>query len=156
MIIGPAGTGKSHTLIGLGIAAVHAGPKVRYFIAVDLVETLYRGLADNTVGKIIDTRLRQDLIIIDEMGFAPLDDTGTQLLFRLVVGAYERRSLAVDTVAVGNDRHIATQGEPVDGTSRLVAAVAIPRGGEPGAVGSPPRQRKSRRDPLELNFIGTD
>lgn len=94
-IIGPAGTGKSHTLIGLGIAAVHAGHKVRYFTAVDLVETLYRGMADNTVGKIIDTLLRQDLIIVDEMGFAPLDDTGTQLLFRLVAGAYERRSLAI-------------------------------------------------------------
>ena len=36
-----------------------------------------------------------DLIILDEVGFAPLDDTGTQLLFRLVAGAYERRSLAI-------------------------------------------------------------
>lgn len=94
-MIGPAGTGKSHTLIGLGVAAVHAGHKVRYFTAADLVETLYRGLADNTVGKIIESLLRVDLIIIDEMGFAPLDDTGTQLLFRLVAGAYERRSLAI-------------------------------------------------------------
>lgn len=94
-LVGPPGTGKSHTLIGLGIAAVHAGHKVRYFTAADLVETLYRGLADNTVGKTIDTLLRADLIIVDEVGFAPLDDTGTQLLFRLVAGAYERRSLAI-------------------------------------------------------------
>ena len=94
-IIGPAGTGKSHTLIGLGVAAIHAGHKVRYFTAADLVETLYRGLADNTVGKIIESLLRVDLIILDELGFAPLDDTGTQLLFRLVAGAYERRSLAI-------------------------------------------------------------
>ena len=94
-IIGPAGTGKSHTLIGLGIAAIHAGHKVRYFTAADLIETLYRGLADNTVGKIIESLLRVDLIILDELGFAPLDDTGTQLLFRLVAGAYERRSLAI-------------------------------------------------------------
>ncbi|MGW0040064.1 ATP-binding protein, partial [Gordonia sp. NPDC003376] len=36
-----------------------------------------------------------NLLIVDEMGFAPLDDTGTQLLFRLVAGAYERRSLAI-------------------------------------------------------------
>src|SRR3981081_3559185 len=40
-IIGPAGTGKSHTLIALGIAAIHAGHKVRYFTAADLIETLY-------------------------------------------------------------------------------------------------------------------
>ena len=77
------------------VAAIHAGHKVRYFTAADLVETLYRGLADNTVGKIIESLLRVDLIILDELGFAPLDDTGTQLLFRLVAGAYERRSLAI-------------------------------------------------------------
>lgn len=60
-IVGPAGTGKSHTLIGLGVAAIHAGHKVRYVTAADLVETLYRGM----VGKIIDTLLRVDLIIFD-------------------------------------------------------------------------------------------
>ena len=74
-LIGPAGTGKSHTLIGLGIAAVEHGHRVRYFTAAELVETLYRGLADNTVGKIIESLLRVDLIILDELGFAPLDDT---------------------------------------------------------------------------------
>lgn len=94
-IIGPPGTGKSHVLIGLGHAAIGAGHKVRYFTAADLIDTLYRGLADNTVGKIIDTLLRADLVILDEIGFAPLDDTGTQLLFRLVAAGYERRSLAV-------------------------------------------------------------
>jgi len=94
-LIGPAGTGKSHTLIALGIAAVEAGHRVRYFTAADLVETLYRGLADNSVGKLIDTLLRHDLVIVDELGFAPLDDTGAQLLFRFVAAAYERRSLGI-------------------------------------------------------------
>ncbi|HEY1919573.1 MAG TPA: ATP-binding protein [Streptosporangiaceae bacterium] len=55
----------------------------------------YRGLADNSVGRIIDTLLRNGLIIIDEVGFAPLDDTGAQLLFRVVAAAYERRSLGI-------------------------------------------------------------
>jgi DNA replication protein DnaC len=94
-LVGPAGTGKSHLLTGLGIAAVEAGQRVRYAVAADLVETLYRGLADNSVGKVIDTLLRADLLIIDEIGFAPLDAIGTQLLFRLVAAAYERRSLAI-------------------------------------------------------------
>ncbi len=94
-MVGPAGTGKSHTLIALGHAAVQAGLKVRYFTAAELVETLYRGLADNSVGKVIETLLRNDLLICDEVGFAPLDDTGTQLLFRFVAAAYERRSLAI-------------------------------------------------------------
>ena len=94
-LIGPAGTGKSHMLVALGIAAVEAGHRVRYFTAADLVETLYRGLADNSVGKVIDTLLRNDLILLDELGFAPLDDTGAQLLFRFVAAAYERRSLGI-------------------------------------------------------------
>ena len=90
-----AGTGKSHLLVALGAAAVAAGHKVRYFTAAELTETLYRGLADNSVGRIIDTLLRNDLILIDEVGFAPLDDTGAQLLFRVVTAAYERRALGI-------------------------------------------------------------
>ncbi len=94
-LVGPAGTGKSHLLVALGVAAVQAGHKVRYFTAAELIETLYRGLADNSVGKVIDTLLRNDLIIIDEAGFAPLDDTGAQLLFRVIAAAYERRALGI-------------------------------------------------------------
>ena len=94
-LVGPAGTGKSHLLVALGAAAVQAGHKVRYFTAAELAETLYRGLADNSVGRIIDTLLRNDLIIIDEVGFAPLDDIGAQLLFRVVAAACERRALGI-------------------------------------------------------------
>jgi len=51
-----------------------------------------RGMADNSVGRIIKAILRAHLVLIDEIGFAPLDYTGAQLFFRLVAGAYERRS----------------------------------------------------------------
>jgi len=94
-LVGPAGTGKSHLLVALGHAAVDAGKRVRYFTAAELVETLYRGLADNSVGRQIETILRADLVLIDEIGFAPLDDNGAQLFFRLVAAAYERRSLGI-------------------------------------------------------------
>ena len=94
-LVGPAGTGKSHLLVALGHEAVAAGYKVRYFSAPALIETLYRGLADNSVGKVIDQVLRADLILIDEIGFAPMDDTGAQLFFRLVAAAYEHRALGV-------------------------------------------------------------
>jgi DNA replication protein DnaC len=94
LLIGPPGTGKSHTLV-CGVRAVERGTKVRYLVAADLIETLYRGLADNTVGKVISQLLRNELILIDELGFAPLDDTGSQLLFRFVAAAYERRSLGL-------------------------------------------------------------
>jgi DNA replication protein DnaC len=95
LLVGPSGTGKSHVLIGCGVRAVERGMKVRYLVAPDLIETLYRGLADNTVSKVISQLLRHDVILIDELGFAPLDDTGSQLLFRFVSAAYERRSLGL-------------------------------------------------------------
>jgi len=94
-LVDPAGTGKSHLLVALGHAAVQAGHRVRYLTAAELVETLYQGLADNSVGRVIDRLLRNDLVVVDEVGFAPLDQTGTQLLFRFVAAAYERRSLGV-------------------------------------------------------------
>jgi DNA replication protein DnaC len=77
------------------VQIVTTGLRVRYFTAAELVENLYRGLADNSVGKLIETVLRNDLIICDEVGFAPLNSTGSQLLFRFVAAAYERRSLAI-------------------------------------------------------------
>lgn len=95
VFVGPPGTGKSHLLVGLGHAAVEAGHRVRYFSAAELVENLYRGLADNSVGRVIETILRSEFVILDELGFAPLDPTGAQLLFRFVAAAYERRSLGV-------------------------------------------------------------
>jgi DNA replication protein DnaC len=95
LLLGPAGTGKSHVLLGVGLYAVEQGLRVRYATAADLIEHLYRGLADNTVSRVIDSLLRNDVILIDEVGFAPLDETGTQLLFRLVAAAYERRSLGL-------------------------------------------------------------
>lgn len=95
VLVGPAGTGKSHVLLGIGEAAVVRGWKVRYLPAASLVETLYGGLADNSVGRVIERLLRADLVLIDDLGFAPLDDVGSQLLFRFVAAAYEHRSLGV-------------------------------------------------------------
>ena len=49
----------------------------------------------DTVGEHIEALLRHDLLLIDEVGFAALDDTGAQLLFQLVTAAYERRPLGI-------------------------------------------------------------
>jgi len=64
-------------------------------LVVDWGARVYRGLADNSVGRVIETIQRADLVIVDELGFAPLDAMGTQLLFRFVAAAYEHRSLGI-------------------------------------------------------------
>ncbi|MGA7419331.1 MAG: ATP-binding protein [Acidimicrobiales bacterium] len=51
--------------------------------------------ADNSVRRVLEGILKADLILIDEIGFAPMHHTGAQLFFRLVAAAYERRSLGV-------------------------------------------------------------
>lgn len=94
--VGAPGLGKSHLSVALGRAAVDAGFRVRFFRADALVEALYRGLADNSVGRVIDGILRRtDLVAIDELGFSPLDNVAANHLFRFVATAYETRSLII-------------------------------------------------------------
>jgi DNA replication protein DnaC len=96
-LAGPAGIGKSHLAQALGRAAITAGRKVRFFPADQLVEALYRGLADNTVGKLIERLLRHDLVVIDDLGFTALDRVAADHLFRFIAAAYEQRSIAITT-----------------------------------------------------------
>jgi DNA replication protein DnaC len=63
---------------------------VRFFAADDLTEALYRGLADNTVGKLIQVLLRHDLVVIDDLGFTSMDRLAAEHLFRFVSAAYLR------------------------------------------------------------------
>jgi len=148
LLVGPAGTGKSHALVGCGVRAVERGMKVRYIVAADLIETLYRGLADNSVGKVISGLLRNELILIDELGFAPLDDTGSQLLFRFVAAAYERRSLGVASHWPFEEwgHFLPVQTTAVSLLDRLLHhAVVIVTSGDSWRM-KEARQRKQRRD----------
>ena len=90
------GTGKTHLAVGLGDRApAKPGTGSATSPPPNSSKPSTAALADNTVGRVIDTLLRNELIIIDELGFAPLDDTGAQLLFRFVAAAYERRALGI-------------------------------------------------------------
>jgi len=60
VLVGPAGTGKSHVLVALGVAAVQAGHKVRYFTAADLAEASTGAWPTTSVGKVIENLLRSE------------------------------------------------------------------------------------------------
>ena len=85
-LAGPAGVGKSHLAQALGRAAITAGKKVRFFAADQLIEALYRGLADNTVGKLIERLLRHDFVVIDLCRGRDYAEASGRFLWRAGVG----------------------------------------------------------------------
>lgn len=95
VLVGPPGVGKSHLAIALGLKAIAAGYRVYFTTAQDLVDDLYATLADGSFRGRMRTLLAHDLIILDELGFLPMDATASNHLFQVVAQAYERRSLIV-------------------------------------------------------------
>jgi DNA replication protein DnaC len=95
VFVGPPGVGKTHLAIALGLKAVAAGQRVYFTTAQDLVDDLYATLADGSFRSRMRSLLAHDLIILDELGFLPMDATASNHLFQVVAQAYERCSLIV-------------------------------------------------------------
>ena len=76
-----SGTGKTHLLIALGIAAAQQGFRVRYTLATKLVNELVEAADERQLAKTIARYGRVDLLCIDELGYMELDRRGAELLF---------------------------------------------------------------------------
>jgi DNA replication protein DnaC len=76
--------GKTHLAVALGIAAVNAGYRVLFMTADSLTQTIYSALADGTLSQHMNRILRNDLIILDEVGYLSLDATGSNHLFQVI------------------------------------------------------------------------
>jgi DNA replication protein DnaC len=99
VLLGDSGTGKTHLLIALGIAAIDAGHSVRYVTAAGLVNELVEAADDRTLGRTIARYGRVDLLCCDELGYLHLDPRGAELLFQVITEREERASIAVATNA---------------------------------------------------------
>ncbi|MCP5276921.1 MAG: ATP-binding protein [Thiobacillus sp.] len=97
ILVGGTGTGKTHVAIALGVAAIHAGKRVRFFNAVDLVNQLEREKAQGRAGALARHLAQMDAVILDELGYLPFPAAGGALLFHLISQLYERTSLIVTT-----------------------------------------------------------
>jgi DNA replication protein DnaC len=97
LLIGNSGTGKTHLAIALGLAACHEGRKVRFFGVTGLVTTLLEAREDRRLERMLKQLSRQDLLILDELGYVPFTKAGAELLFEVVSRAYERQSLIITT-----------------------------------------------------------
>ena len=94
--LGPTGTGKTHTAIALGVAAIHAGWRVRFTTAVALGQELLQAHNEARLPKALKGWDRFDLVILDELGYLGLGPAGP-LLFQFCAHRYERGSLLITT-----------------------------------------------------------
>lgn len=99
VLLGDSGTGKTHLLIGTGMAACQAGRKVRYVTAAGLVNELVEAQDDKTLSRVVARYGRYDLLLVDELGYLHLDPRGAELLFQVITEREERASIAVATNA---------------------------------------------------------
>jgi len=97
VFIGPAGVGKTHLAMGIGSKAVDAGYKVLFTTALALVEALELAELKGELKKRINTYLKFDVLIIDELGYLPMNRQGMYNLFQLINGMYEYRSIILTT-----------------------------------------------------------
>ena len=97
IFVGPAGIGKTHLSISLGIKAVEAGYAVRFITAGQLVDALYASLADGTFKRELKRYGAFDLIVIDELGYLSLDRTASDHFFEVINQAYENQSIILTT-----------------------------------------------------------
>ena len=94
VLLGDSGTGKSHLLIGLGVAACEQGRRVRYVTAAQLVNELVEAADDRKLSRLVARYGRLDLLCLDELGYVQLDARGAELLFQIVTEREEKASIA--------------------------------------------------------------
>ena len=97
VLVGGTGTGKSHIAIGIARRIIRRGRKARFFNVVDLVNRLEAEAKTGRQGRLADSLIRTDLVIMDELGYLPFAQSGGQLLFHLISRLYERTSIIVTT-----------------------------------------------------------
>jgi DNA replication protein DnaC len=95
VLLGDSGTGKTHLLIALGVAACEQGRSVRYLTAAQLVNELVEAADERHLSRTVARYGRLDLLLLDELGYLQLDAHGAELLFQVLTEREERASVAV-------------------------------------------------------------
>jgi DNA replication protein DnaC len=97
VFLGDSGTGKTHLLIGAGVAACEQHRRVRYTTMAALANELAEAHDDHTLTKTVARYSRYDLVCLDELGYVHLDPRGAEHIFQIITERDERASIAVAT-----------------------------------------------------------
>jgi DNA replication protein DnaC len=97
ILIGSPGTGKTHVSIGLGMLACQKLLKVKFCHVPSLITKLKESNSERRLSAFINTFLKYDLIILDELGYVSLDKEGAELLFQLLNARSEKKSTIITT-----------------------------------------------------------
>jgi DNA replication protein DnaC len=93
IFLGPPGVGKTHLAVALGIKAVTEGYRTYFTQAMPLVASLSKAYAENRIEERLKFYCQPKLLVIDEIGYIPIDRHGAHLFFQLISRRYEKGAL---------------------------------------------------------------
>jgi DNA replication protein DnaC len=97
LLVGNPGLGKTHVAVSLALAACRQGHRVRFYTAAGLVNELLQAQDEHRLPRLLNAALKQNLVVLDELGFIPFSPIGAQLLFQFCSTLYERVALIITT-----------------------------------------------------------